>query len=136
MSAQIHSYLTFNGNCREAMMFYKSCLGGDLTLQTVGDSPVSYEMPEKMKSCILNATLVNGALTLIGTDMVSSMGLIRGNAVSLSLHCESVKHIKKCFKKLSEGGKIEHPLAPSFLGILFGNLTDKYGNHWLLIYEK
>jgi uncharacterized glyoxalase superfamily protein PhnB len=24
---QMNSYLTFNGNCREAMHFYKDCLG-------------------------------------------------------------------------------------------------------------
>ncbi len=32
---QIHSYLTFSGNCREAMTFYRECLGGILMLQTV-----------------------------------------------------------------------------------------------------
>ena len=45
---QIHSYLTFNGNCREAMSFYQDCLGGDLVLQTIGDSPLSKKMPKKI----------------------------------------------------------------------------------------
>ena len=136
MSMQIHSYLTFNGNCREAMMFYQSCLDGELTIQTIGDSPLSDDMPKKMKDCILHAKLVNDAVVLMGTDMVNSKGLIKGNNVSLSLHCKSLKHIKDCFRKLSEGGQIEHPLTPNFLGVLFGNLTDKYGNQWFLIYEK
>jgi PhnB protein len=38
---QINSYLTFNGNCQEAMIFYQKCLGGELTFQTVGESPLS-----------------------------------------------------------------------------------------------
>lgn len=136
MSALIHSYLTFNGNCREAMLFYKHCLGGELTFQTIGDSLLSDKMPKKMKDCILNATLVNESLVLMGTDMVSSIGLIKGNSVALSLRCESLKYIKNCFEKLSEGGKIEHRLKRNFWGVLFGNLTDRYGTHWVLMYEK
>ncbi|WP_100611875.1 VOC family protein [Confluentibacter lentus] len=136
MSAQIQSYLTFKGNCREAMMFYKSCFGGELTLQTIGDSPLSDKMPKKMKDCILHATLINDALILMGTDMVSSQGLIKGNNVSLSLKCMSLEQIEIYFEKLSEGGKVEHPLEHSFWGALFGDLTDKYGNHWLLSYEQ
>ena len=136
MSAQIHSYLTFNGNCREAMMFYKSCFGGELTLQTIGASPLSDKMPKKMKDCILHATLTKNTFVLMGTDMVPSKGLIKGNHVSLSIKCMSLEQIERYFEKLSEGGKVEHPLEDSFWGALFGDLTDKYGNHWLLSYEK
>src|SRR4051812_3610794 len=46
---RIHSYMTFNGNCREAMQFYQRSLGGELVLQTIGDSPLSDKMPRQMK---------------------------------------------------------------------------------------
>ena len=49
---QINAYLTFNGNCREAMNFYKEVLDGDLALQTIGESPMADKMPQKMKDCI------------------------------------------------------------------------------------
>jgi len=49
----INGYLTFNGNCREAMNFYKKCLGGELTFQTIGDSPLSEKMNSKMQNAIL-----------------------------------------------------------------------------------
>lgn len=42
---QLNSYLTFNGRCREAMTFYKECLGGELFLQTVGESSLAEKMP-------------------------------------------------------------------------------------------
>jgi PhnB protein len=132
----ITSYLTFNGNCREAMTFYKNCLGGELTFQTIGESPLSKKMPEKMKECILHSTLTNGSLLLMGSDMVSENGLIKGNAVSLTLNCDSEKEIKNWYKKLSAGGQATHPLEDSFWGALFGGLTDRYGNHWLLNYNK
>jgi PhnB protein len=132
----INSYLTFNGNCREAMKFYQKCLGGELVFQTIGESPLSEKMPKKMKDCILHATLTNGSLVLMGSDMVGENGLIKGNAVSLTLNCGSEKEIRSCYKKLSAGGKPTHPLEDSFWGALFGGLTDKYGNHWLLSYNK
>ncbi len=134
--AQIHSYLTFNGNCREAMTFYKECLGGELMVQTIGESPLSEKMPAQMKDCVLHSTLSKGPLVLMGSDMVSEQGLKKGNAVSLSLNCSSEEEIRTYYKKLSSGGKMDHPLEDTFWGALFGDLTDKFGNHWLLNYDR
>ncbi len=134
--ANINSYLTFNGNCLEAMTFYQECLGGELILQTVGESPLSNNMPKQMKNCILHSTLTKGALVLQGSDMVPQTGLVKGNAVSLSLDCSSEEEIKKFYAKLSANGKADHPLEDTFWGAVFGDLTDKYENHWLLIYTR
>jgi PhnB protein len=133
---QINSYLTFSGNCREAMIFYKECLGGELTFQTVGESPLSDKMPKQMKDCILHSTLSKDALVLMASDMVSEKGLIKGNSISLSLNCSSEEEIKNCFAKLSEGGTANHQVEDSFWGALFGDLTDKFGNHWILNFNK
>lgn len=132
----IHSYLTFNGNCRAAMTFYQQCLGGELVFQTIGESPLSEKMPKKMKDLILQGTLTKGKLALMGSDMVPESGLIRGNAVSLILNLGSEKEMKSCFKKLSVGGQVTHPLQQNFWGMVFGGLTDQFGNHWLLNYTK
>lgn len=133
---QINSYLTFNGNCREAMTFYRECLGGELTFQTVGESPLSGKMPEKMKDCILHATLTKDSWVLLASDMVSDKGLIKGNSISLSLNCSSEEEIRSYYTKLSAGGTANHPLENSFWGALFGDLTDKYDNHWILNFNK
>ena len=132
----INSYLTFNGNCREAMTFYKQCLGGELVLQTVGESPMADKMPPQMKKSILHSTLTRGSLVLMGSDMVSDQGVIRGNTVSLMLNCSSEEEIKNCYSNLSNGGEATHPLENTFWGAVFGDLTDKYGNHWLLHFQK
>lgn len=133
---QINSYLTFSGNCREAMNFYKDCLGGELLLQTIGESPLADKMPEKMKDCILHATLTNGNVVLMGSDMVSEKGLVKGTAVSMAINCSSEEEINSFYNKLSAGGNKDHALEQSFWGATFGDLTDKYGNHWLLNFEK
>ena len=132
----ISSYLTFAGNCREAMLFYKECLGGELSLQTIGESPLSGKMPPQMKDSILHSTLAKKGFVLMGSDMVSKEGLIKGNAVSLMLNCNSEKEIRACYENLSREGRTEHPLEITFWGALFGDLTDKYGNHWLLHFDK
>ena len=132
----IQAYLTFNGNCREAMNFYKDCLGGELQWQSVGESPMSGKLPGKMKECILHSTLTKGDLVLMASDMVDEEGLIAGNAVSLILNCNSEEEIQECYSKLSAGGEQTHPLEITFWGALFGNLTDKFGNRWLLHYQK
>ncbi len=132
----INTYLTFNGNCREAMTFYKKCLGGKLELQTIGESPMAARMPQKMKDCILHATLTNDKLVLMGSDMVPQPGLIKGNAVSLMLDCKTENEIRSFYKKLSAGGHATHPLEQTFFGGMLGGLSDKFGNHWLLHFKK
>ena len=129
---QINSYLTFGGNCREAMNFYKECLGGQLNLQTIGESPMADQMPKEMKDCIIHSELRKDNLILMASDMVSNQGLIKGNAVSLMLDCSSEEEIKDFYAKLSSGGEATHPLENTFWGATFGDLTDKFGNHWLL----
>ncbi len=132
----INPYLTFNGNCREAMNFYKECLGGELFFQTVGDSPLADKMPVQMKESILHSTLTRENLVLMGSDMVADGGLIKGNAVSLMLDCNSEEEIRNCYTKLGEDGEATHPPELTLRGALFGDLTDKYGNHWLLHFTK
>ena len=131
---KIYVYLTFNGNCREAMSFYRQCLGGELTIQTIGESPLSENLPNGIKNIILHATLINENLVLVGTDLVGEEGLVKGNSLSLMLYCSSEKNIKSCFNKLSDGGKKTQPLIHNHYGVIFGNLIDRYGNNWLLNY--
>jgi PhnB protein len=128
----INPYLTFNGNCREAMSFYQQCFGGELYFQTIGDSPISERMPARMKNCILHAELRMDKLVIMGTDMVNESGLLKGNAVTLMLQFENDKEIWTCYHQLSKGGNRTYPLALTFWGVLLGGLTDKFGYHWLL----
>ena|SRR5688572_17129852 len=129
---KINTYLTFNGNCRKAMAFYKDCFGGTLTLQTLEKSPGTDQLPGPMKRVILQATLVNDQLILIGSDMVSEQGLITGNAVSLMLRCSNEDELKSYYKKLLSGGTEIHPPENTYWGALFGVLQDRYGHQWLL----
>lgn len=131
MKSGLFSYLSFNGNCREAMLFYQQCIGGQLFFQTIGESPLSGKIPKKMKDCILHGRLTKGGMVLLGTDMTDEP-LVKGNAVSLMLTCISEKQLRAYYHKLAEGGETAHPPATTQAGGLMGGLRDKFGNHWLL----
>lgn len=133
---QINAYIGFNGQCREAMNFYKECLGGELSLMTVEESPIAAQCPEAIKGHIVHAMLVNNGLVLMGSDMVSPDGYTKGNNVALSLNCSSEEEINNFYNRLSEGGRIIDPLKDQFWGALFGVTADKYGIVWMLNYDK
>ncbi len=130
---EINVYLTFYGNCREAMTFYKDCLGGELILQTVEESPMASQWPVHAQKNILHASLTNDRLVLLGSDMGGSPGLVQGNTISLALNCSSEEEIKNFFTRLSSGGKVTHPLHTFYNGTI-GALTDRFGMNWVLKY--
>ena len=132
---QINPYLTFNGNCSEAMTFYRDCFGGELVLQKVADSPMADQWPDEVQQKILHASLVNGCLMLLGSDMGSSAGLISGNNISLSLTCSSEEEINRFYSALSKEGRITHALHHFFAGTI-GSLIDRYGYSWTLYYDN
>jgi PhnB protein len=134
--AQLDPYVKFNdGKCREAMNFYKDCIGGELDFMTVATSPMAADMgPEKQEN-IMHSTLKKGTWTLIGSDMMRDKATV-GDNMGLSLNCDSEEEIKTVFAKLSEGGEVFMPLEDAFWGALFGVVTDKYGVEWMLNFQK
>jgi PhnB protein len=127
--------LYFNGNCLEAMKFYQKCLGGKLIVQHVKDVPVKINLPKKMKNIILHSTLINDSIFLMGTDLIDD-SLVKGNSISLMIDCNSESEIKSVFKNLSDGGSKRFPLQKNFEGAMYGNLTDKFGQPWILHYRN
>ncbi|MFZ1806173.1 MAG: VOC family protein, partial [Cyclobacteriaceae bacterium] len=71
-----------------------------------------------------------------GSDMVSESGLQKGNAVSLLLDCNTEAELNYYYNNLSANGKPTHPIENTFWGALFGGLTDQFGHHWLLHFQK
>ncbi len=133
---QLNAYLNFNGQCREAMTFYRDCLGGELALQKVAESPMAARMPSEAGACILHSSLTRaGLLLLMGSDMIG-IRLKQGNSVALCLNCSSEEEINDFFVKLASGGQVDTPLHQSFRGATFGHLTDKFGMIWMLSYTR
>lgn len=118
------------------MTFYQSCLGGELELQTIGQSPLSNSLPAKLRSYIVQATLRKGSLVLMATDLVADEGLTAGNSVSLMLNCQSEQELQRFYQQLAHHGEATQPLETNFWGAIFGSVTDQFGVRWLLNYDK
>ena len=133
----INPYLNFNGNAKEAMGFYKDCFGGELMVQTVGESPMAKDMPANTHGNVMHATLMKeGTILLMGADSMKPDNYKIGNAVIISVNFTSEDEIKSIFEKLSAGGSVTMPLADQFWVALFGMLTDKFGHHWMMNHDK
>ncbi len=117
------------------MTFYHQCLGGDLNLQKVSESPMAAQMPSEMGGHILHGTLIKDGIVLMGSDMRGN-SLVAGNTVGLCLNCSSDEEINTYFENLSAGGNVVMPLHQTFWGATYGELTDKYGLNWMLNYSK
>jgi PhnB protein len=137
MMAKINPYIGFNGRCKEAMTFYQDCFGGELTLQTFGESPLAEQASENMKNQILHSMLANGDFVLMGTDMSRpDENFTTGSDIAISVNFNKEEEIKKVYDKLSDDGTVLDELKESFWGSLFGVVRDKYEKEWMLNYQK
>jgi PhnB protein len=132
--ATLNPYLTFSGNCNEAMNYYKEVLGGELSMIIAGESPIAAQMPAKYHSSVLHSSLKSGDFEIMATDMIPG-SFVEGNTVHLCLLCKNENEIHSLFEKLSTGGKVDQPIHEMFFGLI-GTVTDKFGKHWLLEMDK
>ena len=126
-------YLNFDGNCKEAMTFYAKCLGAELELHPFSDMPGN--LPPGAANRTMHARLRKGSAELMASDTIPGTALQRGNASSVSVHCESREEIDSLFTAMGEGGKVLMPLEDQFWGARFGMITDKIGVQWMFNYQ-
>ena len=116
----LNTYLTFDGNCREAFEFYRSVFGGEFAeFQTFGDGPPDMPISDAEKDRVMHVALPIGSSVLMGSDS-SSFGppLAVGNNFSLSIDAESRERCDELFAKLSAGGVGHHAAAGPVLGVV------------------
>ena len=133
---EINTYLTFDGNCREAMTFYGKCLGAELSIMPFSDAPCDLPAAgNDAKDRVMHARLAKGAAILMASDTVPGMPLQQGNNFSVSVNCESLQEIERLFTAFGEKGKVTMPLEDTFWGARFGMLTDQFGINWMFHFE-
>src|SRR6202789_3396270 len=120
-------YILFDGNCHQAMEFYKSCFGGELTAMKVKDSPAKDFMPAVQQEKTINARLKSGNVEISASDWLRlDQSRIRGNTVCLYLSGGTFQELKALFEKYSEEAEFTDPLKETFHGV-YGALNDKLG---------
>ena len=130
---QLNPYLAFNGNCEEALNFYKECLGGEFeSFNRFKDGPeelAGMKVPEHLMDKVMHMTLRFGDNVIMASDSLEEVPA--GGNITLSIGMDDVEEMNTVFNKLSGGGQITMPLQDTFWGARFGMFTDRFGVKWM-----
>jgi PhnB protein len=133
MPARLNPYLTFPGNARDAMEYYRGVLGGTLTMQTFAEGGMAQDPADANK--IMHAQLeTESGFTLMGSDEASGQPAspMSGVQVSLSGDAGTDAELSGYYDRLAESGTVVEPLETAPWGDKFGMVTDPYGVLWMV----
>ncbi len=137
--ATINPYINFNGNAQEAFYFYKSVFGGEFgkIVRFKDLEGPEFPVPANEANKIMRITLPIGGNTLIANDVPESMGPVseNENRSKIAVVAKTKEEADKLFKGLSEGGKVEMPMAQSPWGTYFAMFRDKFGIEWTVEFD-
>ncbi|AMO23904.1 VOC family protein [Ramlibacter solisilvae] len=132
---QVEAYLTFAGNCEEALKFYERCLDGRIVaLFRYEGSPMDNEqLPPDWKSRVMHATFDAGGTRFMASDGMPGQPAPHYAGFAMSVNIPRDKTLaKQAFNALAEGGQVAVPFEKAFWGAHFGMLTDKFGVPWMV----
>lgn len=140
----VNLYLTFNGNCEEAFLFYQSVFGGEFSyIGRFKDMPSDDEnckpMSEEDGNKIMHVSLpISKETVLMGSDTGGewSPKLVQGNNFAASVNTGSREEADRIFNGLSQGGQVAMPMENTFWGAYFGMFADKFGINWMVNYDE
>lgn len=132
---KIDPYLFFEGNCEEAIEFYKKALGAKVEFMMRNsespEPPPEGMLPPGSENKIMHASLhIGGALVMMSDGMNSGEGGFKG--FSLSLDCPDADAAREAFAALADGGQVTMPLGKTFWAPLFGMVNDRFGVGWMV----
>ena len=132
---QIEPYLSFDGNCEEALQFYRQCLGGEIVaLHRYEGSPMDTpQLPAEWKKRVMHATFEADGHRLMASDRMPGQQEERYAGFSLSINIpKDSARARQVFDALAEGGRVTMPFAHTFWGADFGMLVDRFGVPWMV----
>ena len=131
MTARLNPYIGFETQAREAMEFYRSVFGGELTLSTFGEGGMTDDPAQQDK--IMHAMLDAGPdLVLMASDAPPGMPLDAGSQISISLSGDDEATLRRWWDGLVEGGTVTLPLERAPWGDSFGMCADRFGINWMV----
>ena len=131
--AQFEPYLSFNGNCAEAMRFYETTLGGKVEMMMkFSDAPAEPGQPEMKGDGILHASMTLDGNRIMASDTPPGMSYEPMKGITVSLAYSTVEEGRRIFEALSQGGKVTMPYQKTFWADGFGMVTDRFGTPWMV----
>lgn len=133
--AQFTPYLSFDGNCADAMRFYQSVLGGELQLMPMGESPIAAELPPGSGARMMHASIAYDGGVLMASDTMPGMPYEGMKGISVTLAFNDVEKGRSIFNALAAGGQVTMPYDKTFWASGFGMLVDRFGTPWMVNVE-
>ena len=130
MAIRLNPYISFTDNAQQAMEFYQSVFGGNLTISRFGEFGAG--TPGESDKVMHAMLQTDGGLTLMASDTPEGMEHRPGNNISISLSGDSGEELHAHWKRLSEGGTGTMPMAKQPWGDEFGMCVDRFGVHWMV----
>lgn len=130
MPVSLSPYLNFAGNARDAMTFYQSVFGGELSVSTFAEfGGGGGVMPD---DGTMHAELVQDGFTLMASDaMPGAEKTWGGTRVYLAFFGDDLATFTDWFDKLAEGGNVGQPLEKQVWGDVYGLVMDRFGIEWM-----
>jgi len=133
MAVKLNSYISFNGDGREAADFYSSVFGGELFLDTFEKFADSMPVDEADKDKVMHAYIKGEhGVELMLSDTPTGMEYHDGMRITLTLNGDDETILRGYWDKLVEGGTVTMPLEKAPWGDMFGTLTDRFGVTWMV----
>ncbi len=128
---KVQPYLTFRGNCQEALSFYQDCLGGDIVnKQTYEKAPM--DIPDNYRNKLQHAELKSNGFQIMAYDAAPDTPINEGNQVQMSINTQNRQEGQELFEKLSQGGQVLQNYDEVHWDAMFGRCKDKYGVQWMV----
>ena len=129
---QLNPYLTFNGQCEQALKFYEKVLGAKIQgMMTWGEMPGTDQLPPASHKLIMHATLTIGDQELMGAD--SPPGRYqKPQGINVSIHLKDSAEGERIFNDLAENGNVIMPFQKTFWSPGFGMCVDQFGIPWMV----
>lgn len=135
----VEVYINFNGNCREAVEFYAQVFGTEVPkIVTYGDAPPdpNFALPEEAKKLVMHARLSIEGSNVMFSDSAPGMKWTAGNNISLVIVSSNREELTSWFNQLKENGTVHMEMQETFWSKYYGCITDKFGIHWQLNYDR
>lgn len=129
MTARLNPYITFNGDAREAMEFYRSVLGGELAMNTFGEYGDTGPDADKIMHARLETP---DGFTVMASDTPPGTEVPNQSNITISLSGEDATQLRGYWEKLADGAEVTMQLERQMWGDDFGMLTDKFGTQWMV----
>ena len=128
----VQPYLFFEGRCAEALEFYQSALGAEVTMvMHYKDSP-DPAMVHGNADKVMHASFRIGDST-VGASDGRCQGRPSFHGFSLSLTVADDAEAERRFGSLAEGGQVQMPLTKTFFSSRFGMVADRFGVAWMIV---